>query len=81
MAAIPAAIYLVESVWVRLAMILSGLFVLIVEVLNSAIEATLDRISKEHNLLTKAAKELGSLSVRLAMVLASSIWIVGLWTG
>ena len=80
-AAIPAAIYLVESVWVRLAMILSVLFVLIVEVLNSAIEATLDRISKEHNLLTKAAKDLGSLAVLLAMVLASSIWIVGLWTG
>ncbi|EGG98864.1 Diacylglycerol kinase [gamma proteobacterium IMCC2047] len=75
-ASIPAAIYLVESVWVRLAMILSVLFVLIIEVLNSAIEATLDRVSKEHNLLTKAAKDLGSLAVLLAMIFAVSIWVV-----
>ena len=79
MVSIPASLYLVESVWARLAMVLSVLFVLIVEVLNSAIEATLDRVSIEHHLLTKAAKDMGSLAVLLAMILALSIWIVAIF--
>lgn len=76
---IPVSLYLVESVWARLAMVLSVLFVLIVEVLNSAIEATLDRMSVEYHLLTKAAKDMGSLAVLLAMILAASIWIVAIF--
>ena len=76
---IPASIYLVESAWVRLAMVLSVLFVLIVEVLNSAIEAALDRVSMEYHALTKAAKDMGSLAVLLATILALSIWIVAIF--
>lgn len=79
-AAIPAALLLEDTGWVRLAMVLSVLFVLIVEVLNSAIEATLDRVSLEHHLLTKAAKDLGSLAVLLAILLAASIWLMALFS-
>jgi diacylglycerol kinase (ATP) len=80
LAAIPLSIYLVESIWLRLAMVLSILFVLIVEVLNSALEATLDRVSEEYHQLTKAAKDLGSLAVLLAMMLAISIWVVAIFS-
>lgn len=50
--------------------------VLIVEVLNSAIEAAVDRISQEHHPLAKVAKDLGSVAVGLAVLSAGLCWIV-----
>jgi diacylglycerol kinase (ATP) len=50
--------------------------VLIVELLNSAIEAVVDRISFEHHPLSKNAKDLGSAAVFLALLLAGLTWAV-----
>ncbi|MBN4064274.1 diacylglycerol kinase [Dehalococcoides mccartyi] len=50
--------------------------VLIVEILNSAIEATIDRIGTEHNLLSKQAKDLGSAAVLLSLATAAAIWLI-----
>ena len=50
--------------------------VLIMEVVNSAIEATVDRISEERHPLAKHAKDLASLAVGLSVVLAGSCWLV-----
>lgn len=48
--------------------------VLIVELLNSAVEATVDRISTDHHELSGRAKDIGSASVFLALALAALVW-------
>ncbi len=50
--------------------------VLIVELLNSAVEATVDRIGPEQHPLSKRAKDLGSAAVLLSLVLAVAIWLI-----
>jgi diacylglycerol kinase (ATP) len=50
--------------------------VLIVEIINSAIEAVVDRISLERHPLSKIAKDLGSAAVALALGLAAATWAV-----
>lgn len=52
----------------------SVVFALIVEILNSAIEATVDRISLEDHELAKRAKDLGSAAVLLALLLTLIVW-------
>jgi len=55
------------------------LLVLIVEVLNTAIEVAIDRQSFEINPLAKRAKDLGSAAVLLALLLAGGIWLAVIW--
>ena len=55
-------------------MIGSLLLVLIDELLNSAIEATIDRISDERHPLAKAAKDIGSAAVMISLFLSALIW-------
>lgn len=50
-------------------------FVLIMELLNSGIEATVDRISFQNHSLSKRAKDYGSAAVLLSLILCSAIWI------
>ena len=54
----------------------SLLLVLIVELLNSAIEAAVDRISFENHRLAKRAKDIGSAAVMLSLVNAAVIWLI-----
>lgn len=58
----------------RAALVASLLLVLIVELLNSAIEAVVDRISLEEHELSGRAKDMGSAAVLLALVLAGLVW-------
>lgn len=62
------------------ALLISSLcLILIVELINSAIEAVVDRIGPEHHELSGRAKDIGSACVLLALVLAAVIWgLVGL---
>jgi len=62
-------------------LLLIGVFVLvlIIELLNSAIEAVVDRVSLERNPLSKNAKDFGSAAVMLALFLAGATWLVILW--
>jgi diacylglycerol kinase (ATP) len=50
------------------------LLLLIVELINSAIEATVDRISLENHSLAKRAKDIGSASVLLTIILMVAVW-------
>ena len=76
---LPVAAWLAMD-WVQLVLMLGALLiVLIVELLNSAIEATVDRISFEHNLLSKRAKDMGSAAVLLALVFFALVWGAVLW--
>ena len=77
--AIPAAIVallLPISALEKLALIAVLLVVLIAELINSAIEAVVDRVSFEHHPLSKNAKDFGSAAVFLALALAGVTWAV-----
>ena len=71
---IPLALYLGETGIARALMIAAVLGVLVVELLNSAVEAAVDRISLEHHLLIKRAKDMGSAAVMIALVNVVVVW-------
>jgi len=66
--------------WVQVALLAGSLIlVLIVELLNSAVEAVVDRVSFELHDLSKRAKDIASAAVLLSLVLAGGIWIAAIW--
>ncbi|GAA4871659.1 diacylglycerol kinase [Ferrimonas pelagia] len=71
---IGASFYFDVTVLERLFMISVVVLVLIVELLNSAIEAVVDRIGPEHHELSGRAKDIGSAAVSLALVLVAVVW-------
>ena len=76
---LPAAFWLGRG-WVEVALLAgSVLLVLIDELLNSAIEAVVDRVSLDLHDLSKLAKDYGSAAVLLALLLCGGIWAAALW--
>jgi diacylglycerol kinase (ATP) len=73
---IPLALVLHVDVIGKALMIASVLFVLIVELLNSAIEAAVDHTSLDQHLLAKRAKDIGSAAVLLSLFNVVFIWIL-----
>ncbi|MBW8371302.1 MAG: diacylglycerol kinase [Thiobacillus sp.] len=71
---IPLAFVLEPSAVGRALMIAVLFLVLIVELINSAIEAAVDRISLEHHLLIKRAKDMGSAAVMIALINVVVVW-------
>ena len=70
----PAAIYIASS-GIELALLLGSLIlVLIVELLNSSLEAIVDRIGTEHHELSGRAKDIGSAAVMFALINVAIIW-------
>ncbi len=72
---IPTALFLPVAPTSKAMMIASVLLVLIVELLNSAVEATVDRISLEDHLLAKRAKDIGSAAVLLSLANLAVVWL------
>lgn len=68
--------YLDVLAYERLAMIVSLVLILIVEILNSAIECIVDRIGTDHHALSGRAKDYGSLAVLLSIFIAIATWAV-----
>ncbi len=73
---VPLGLWLGHGGIERALLCASVLLVLIVELLNSAVEATVDRISLEDHQLAKRAKDIGSAAVMLALVTAGLVWIL-----
>jgi diacylglycerol kinase (ATP) len=73
---IPIAIHTPASGPGKALMIASVLLVLIVELLNSAIEAVTDRISLEDHVLAKRAKDMGSAAVMVALINVPAVWLL-----
>jgi len=71
---IPVALLLAENATELLLLLGSWILVLIVELLNSAIEAIVDRIGTERHELSGRAKDLGSAAVFVTLMLAAVIW-------
>ena len=76
---IPTALFLPASGIGKALMIGSVLLVLIVELLNSAVEAAVDRISLEDHLLAKRAKDIGSAAVFLSLLNVPAVWLLVLF--
>ena len=77
--AFPLAFYLGQTGIERALLAGSILFILIVEILNSAVEAVVDKASPEMHELAKRAKDMGSAAVLLSLVNAAVIWACVLW--
>jgi len=73
---IPAALLLPVAATGRALLLASVILVLIVELLNSAIEAAVDRISLDNHELAKVAKDIGSAAVMLSLVCMTTVWVV-----
>ncbi|GAA0296561.1 diacylglycerol kinase [Psychrosphaera haliotis] len=71
----PLAWFISESLMDFVSLIVVMILVLIVELLNSAIEAVVDRVGLERHELSGRAKDLGSAAVTLSLVIAGIVWI------
>jgi diacylglycerol kinase (ATP) len=73
---LPVSFWIANS-WVEVAVLMGVCFlVLIVELLNSAVEAVVDRIGHEHHDLAGQAKDMGSAAVMLSLIMAVGTWIL-----
>ena len=72
--AIPAAFWLGDTGIERALLIAVVLLALIVELINAAVEAVVDRISLENHRLAKRAKDIGSAAVMVALLNAAAVW-------
>lgn len=76
---VPLAFWIGRS-WDEVALLAgSVLLLMMVELLNTAVEAAIDRIGPEWHDLSKRAKDMGSAAVFLATLLMVGIWAAGLW--
>ena len=73
---LPTALWLGQN-WLEVAVLAASVvFVLVVELLNSAVETTVDRVGLEWHALAKKAKDLGSAAVLLALLLCAGVWVL-----
>jgi diacylglycerol kinase (ATP) len=76
---LPSAFWLGRN-WMEIALLAgSVLIVMAVELLNTAIEACIDRIGPEWHALSKRAKDMGSAAVLLTLLLSAGIWLAALY--
>ena len=73
---LPLGIWLGRSAVERALLIASILLILLTELLNSALEAVVDRIGPERHELSKRAKDMGSAAAFISMVMAALVWIL-----
>jgi diacylglycerol kinase (ATP) len=74
--ALPLGLWLGRSGVERALLVTPVLLILIVELLNSAIEATVDRIGLERHVLAGLAKDIGSAAVMLSFILLAVVWLL-----
>jgi diacylglycerol kinase (ATP) len=76
---VPLAMLLGRTGVERVILVGSCLLVLIVELLNSAIEAAVDRVGDEHHELSGRAKDLGSAAVFVSLLAVATVWFTVAW--
>ncbi len=73
---VPAAFWLTPEPLERVVLVASVVLVLLVELLNTAVEYTVDRIGLEFHELSGLAKDIGSAAVLVSLCLAAFVWLV-----
>src|SRR6266567_44461 len=76
LAVIPAGLYLGRSGVERALLVSPMLLILVVEILNSAVEAVVDRSGTERHPLAGMAKDMGSAAVMLSFILLGTVWLL-----
>jgi diacylglycerol kinase (ATP) len=76
--AVPLAFVVADAAWKRLALIGVVVFVLVVELLNTAIEKLADRVTREIDPQIGWVKDMGSAAVGLALLIAGAAWLLAL---
>jgi diacylglycerol kinase (ATP) len=76
--AVPLAFIVAEGAWKRLLLIGAVVFLLVVELLNTAIEKLADRVSRAHEAQIGQIKDMGSAAVGLSLLIAGAIWLLAL---
>jgi diacylglycerol kinase (ATP) len=75
---LPLAFWLGRS-WAEVALLVGSVVaVLVVELLNTAVESAIDRVGPQWHALSKRAKDLGSAAVLLALLLCGGVWVAAL---
>lgn len=77
---LPALYYLPISLQFKGILFAGNCLVLIVELLNSAVETVVDLVSPEYNILAKRAKDMGSAAVLLSALLAGALWLTAIYS-
>jgi len=76
---LPLAIWL-GNTWLEQAVLVGAVVaVMVVELLNTAIEAAIDRVGPEWHVLSKKAKDLGSAAVLMSLMFCGLVWLAALW--
>ena len=75
----PFAFVISQSLLELFFLLFSLILVLVVEILNTAIEATIDRIGPEYHELSGLAKDLGSAAVLVSLLFCAGVWLSFLW--
>jgi diacylglycerol kinase (ATP) len=76
--AIPLAFVIGQSAWARLALVGAVVFVMVVELLNTAIEKLADRVTRAIDVEIGMVKDIGSAAVGLALLLAGAVWLLAI---
>jgi len=72
--------FVIGANWMETAMLIAVVvFVMVTELLNTAVEAAIDRIGPEWHAISKRAKDLGSAAVLLSLLLCGGVWLAALW--
>ena len=76
---VPASFWVGTTPLYKALLVLSSLLILVVELLNSAIETAIDRIGPEHHPLSARAKDMGSTAVMLILMATGLVWALAVW--
>lgn len=76
---VPCAFWVASTVWQAALLISSLLLILMIEMVNSALESLVDRVSTEFHELSGRTKDMGSAAVMLSIVIAGILWSAALW--
>ncbi len=77
--AVPLALVVATSLWMALALIGVVLAIMIVELLNTAIEKLADRVTLERDPIIGRVKDMGSAAVGLTLLIAGLVWLLAIW--
>jgi diacylglycerol kinase (ATP) len=79
MVILPGAWWLGQS-WTEVVLLIGVVVgVLVVELLNTAVESAIDRVGPEWHALSKRSKDMGSAAVLLSLLLCGGVWLTALW--
>ena len=75
---VPLAFVIAETAWTRLALIGVVVFLMVVELLNTAVEKLSDRVSREFDFQIGTVKDIGSAAVGLSLLLVGAVWLLAI---